>query len=68
MIPKTIDERAIRDAEIQRLLMDYVMEAPWVRPGWVMISPAASKKIFMKILKMYPEVKGYNQHEHKETS
>jgi len=65
MVPKTIDERAIRDAVIQRLLMEFVTDAPKVRPGWVMISPSASKKIFMKILKMYPEVKGFGQFDEK---
>jgi hypothetical protein len=65
---KTIEERAIRDALIQRLLMEFVMDAPKVKPGWVMVSPASSKKIFMKILKMYPEAKGYGPVNNKETS
>ncbi len=54
---KTIEERAARDLELQRLLGDFICEAPKVKPGWVFISPAVSKTMFMKILKMYPEVK-----------
>ncbi len=54
---KTTEERAERDLQLQRLLGEFITEAPKMRQGWVFINPAAGKKMFLKILKMYPEVK-----------
>ncbi len=54
---KSIEERAERDLQLQRLLGEFITEAPKVRRGWVFVSPPVAKNMFLKILKMYPEVK-----------
>ncbi len=54
---KTTEERAERDLSIQKLLGEFITNAPKMRPGWSFISPGLAKKVFLNILKMYPEVK-----------